>query len=160
MATFNPDLVLSTTICKSLTLSAKLGDYPQEAVDKFLTYGFQRFHNDGLGGAGVSVEHKQKAARIKFDQAKKGIVGRTRGEGVDPFMTIVLRIVRARVKTKNPDAYKKMATEKDADKRFLNVFNSAKPEVQDAIKAEATAERKRQEERAAGLDSIDLDIDL
>lgn len=160
MATFNPELVLSTTIAKSLTLTARLGDYPQEAVDKFLTYGFQRWHNDGLGGADVSVEDKCKAAQVKFDQAKRGIVGRTRGEAVDPFMTIVLRIVKRMVKAKNADNYKKIMVGDKPDAVFAAILNKAKenkPETYAAIMNEATAERKAQERKAAFIEStVDL----
>lgn len=157
---FNPELVLSTTIAKTETLSAKLGDFPQAAVDKFLAYGFQRFFNDGLGGKDVPDADKVKAAKLKFEQAKKGIVGRTRGATPDPFVKIVIAIVKRLVKAKNAENYKKIMAEEKPDAKFLAILERTKenkPETYAAIMAEATAERKRQEEMAEGLANLIAD---
>lgn len=167
--TFNPELVLSITIGKRAgapeTITARLGDFPQEAIDKFLTYGFQRVFNDAVGGADTPTADKVKAARDMVERFKKGEVGRTRGESVDPFMVIVLRVVKNRVKVKNPAKYKQYVDGPNADHMFKNVLQAAKenkPETYAAIMAEATLIRQQQEALAnvrsedIGLDDSDL----
>jgi hypothetical protein len=147
------NLVGASRIAKLETFSAPAGDYPPVAIEKFFTYGYQRWHNDGLGGKETPDADKVKAAKIKYDQAKNGQMGRTRGEAVDPFMTIVLRVVRAAVKAKNADNYKKIMKGEKPDEVFKAIFEKHRaddtPKYRE-IMARATVIRKQQEELANG----------
>lgn len=169
MTTFNPDLVLSTTIGKRApgvephTFTVKLGDFPQAAIDKFLSYGFQRVFNDAVGGSNTPHADKIKAVADMIERFKQGQVGRVRGEAPDPFMVIVLRIVRKMVKAQDPAKYKaEMAGDKPDDyfKGVLSRIEAGKPDVFRAIMDEATEERKRQEAEAKGLAKLSVKIDL
>jgi hypothetical protein len=165
-----------TTIAKELTLKEKLGAFPAVSVAKFTDYGFGRFFNDGLGGTEVPKADKVKAGKLKFDQALKGVVGRTRGEGIDPYMVIVLRVVARMVKAKSADNYKRIMageyTYKDAhgnvttaekpDQAFKIILDRTMandPAKYQKIMDEATAERQAQERKAAFIAETDLDVD-
>lgn len=159
-------LVGTSTIAKTETLSAPLGDYPPVSVEKFVLYGYQRWHNDGTGGRDsdnkpITPADQVLAAKKKFAQAKAGVVGRTRSAPVDPFMTIVLRCVKAAVKAKNADNYKKIMKDNEKpDAVFMAIFEKHRdgntPQYA-KIMAEATAERQSQERKAAFLaESVDL----
>lgn len=159
------DLVGASTIAKTETLSSPLGDYPPVSVEKFVLYGYQRWHNDGTGGRDsdgkpITPADQVLAAKKKFAQAKAGVVGRTRGEPVDAFMTIVLKIVKRMVKAKNAENYKKIVNGEKPDAVFTAILEktkASKPDVYAAIMEEATAERKAQERKAAFLSqSVDL----
>ena len=56
------------------TIRGNLADYPMNAVIKILEYGFQRIHNDGLGGKDVPAEEKVARAEKKADALRNGII--------------------------------------------------------------------------------------
>lgn len=142
-----------TTIAKTLTLKGRPGDFPANAIMKKYSYGFGRFFNDGLGGKEVPVADKVKAGRVKYNLALQGVVGRTRGEAVDPFMTIVMRVVRQAVKAKNADNYKKIIKGENPDAVFTAIFEKHRandtPQYKN-IMERATVIRKQQEELRDG----------
>lgn len=148
-------LQLGTTIGKRagapITLAYSVGELPAVSVANVMAYGGQRKVNDGIGGADTSIEDKVKAARVTIDQLKAGITGRSRGEAVDPFMVIVLRVVRKAVKAKSAENYKAiMAGDKPDDvfKAILEKHRAADTPQYKAIMAEATLIRKQQEDLA------------
>jgi len=152
-----------TTGVAPVTITEKFGDFPAIANLKLSTYGGQRVFNDTVGGADTPTAEKVKGVREMIAQFKRGEVGRTRGEAVDPFMTIVMRVVRQAVKTKNEANYKNIMADRNRDNIFKAIFEKQRvgnTEKYRAIMAKATLLRKQQEEAAAitvdGMDADDL----
>jgi hypothetical protein len=145
----------TTTIGKRLgnpiVINETFGAFPPVAVERIAKHGGQRKFNDDTNGA-KGVDDKLKAVNEMVRRFKLGECGRTRGETVDPFMTIVLRIVRRMVKAKNEENAKRIDALDKPDleyKAILERTREKKPETYDEIMAEATAERQAQERKAA-----------
>ena len=69
-----------SNVADAVTLQVAIGKLPASSLVRLLEYGFQRHINDGLGGADVAVETKQKLAQDKLEVLKKGYVaGRVSG---------------------------------------------------------------------------------
>lgn len=162
--TFPSDLTLTTTLGKRAgeptSISVRVAELPANVLERVLAYGFQRFINDPIGGADTPIADKVKAAKDMIERMKRGEVGRVRGEAVDPFMTIVMRVVRQAVKAKNADNYKKIMTGDTPDKVFTAILEKHRagdtPQYK-AIMAKATLIRKQQEELRDKPVSVDVD---
>lgn len=172
MTNINPELVLSVTIGKKAktphTLTCALADLPDNALERLLAYGFQRFINDPIGAGDLSVEDRVAAARKAIENLKNGIVGRIRGVTVDTLTVYALREVRKRFKIKNPDRAKEIAklSVKEQTKEYgamLERARTQKPEIYEEIMAVARAAQQaaiEEQERLAGAVTEDNDFDL
>lgn len=106
------DMMLETTIAgrdpNGATLQARLGDFPPQAIEKFLRYGFQRIFNDATGGSMHSAADKVAAARDMIERFKRGEIGRVARESVDALTQATREEARRALKLVNPDGYKRL----------------------------------------------------
>lgn len=133
-----------------------LGELPPTSVNVLMLYGAQRKVNDSTTAASGNHDDKVKAARLMVDQLRKGIAVRQRGETVDPFQVILLRVIRLALKRKNPDLVKQIDALKtdEGNAELMRIFNAAPASRQAELKDEATTIRRQQEELAKLRESV------
>lgn len=152
---FDPDLVLETTIAgrdpDGATIQARLGDFPEEAVIKFLRYGFQRVFNDAVGGSDTFAADKVAAARDMIERFKRGEIGRQVAAGVDAVTKLARRKAKAALKIVDPDGAKRLnAKDKAEQAETLDAILAANPHFTEEAKAELAA-------RAEAVVNVNLD---
>jgi hypothetical protein len=141
-----------------VSVTAKMGEFPDVAFRKFLAYGFQRVFNDKVGGTinGVPVPlaDKLKAAQDLVARFKRGEIGRAESEGLTDI-TYESRIIAANLLRKHKaDEWKAL---KDADRKTLNARLDgiiADARFADDIRAEAEAVLKRKADERARAEKL------
>lgn len=150
-------ITLGKRLGNPMTVTETYGAFPPAAFDKILRHGGQRKFNDDTNSE-KTVNGKLEAVNEMIKRFKAGQVGRVASEAVDPFMTIVLRVVKARVKARDEAKYKAIMAGEKPDAVFKQILENQKPEARESIMNEATEERKRQEAKAKGLAKIEIDL--
>jgi len=140
-----------------------LGDFPEAAWLKIMTYGAQRTFNDSVGGADIDQETKVANVREMIENFKQGIVGRVAAEGVDPVTAGVRTIMRAKVKKAvDEKTWAKFealdAKDQNAklDEQFAKQTDAFRAKVTDTVKTKLAA--KQAEKQAMASLSVDLDL--
>lgn len=137
MAKLNDDMMLETTIAKTKTFQFRLGDMPQEAIEKMLRYGAQRVFNDRVGSMEKYPTTESKVAEVEAMLArfKAGQIGRVVGTGVDAITKLARQLVRAALKASNPDGAKRLAAkEKDEQAATLDALIAKNPQFVETAK--------------------------
>lgn len=93
---------VSTTIAKTRTFDVPLSDFPLEAIQAFIAYGFQRKFNDAVGGATRNDEPYTPALKVADAEAliadyKAGKLSKRRegGGGVTDETSAGRKVMRA-----------------------------------------------------------------
>lgn len=147
---FPANMVLETSIASrdpnGRTLQARLGDFPQAAVEKFLRYGFQRVFNDAIGGSDTDAATKVEIAEKLMERFKAGDIGRAVAAGVDAVTKLARRKARAALKAthKGTDVWKRFADMSPADQaakldEILGKNGHFRTEAEAELKARADA---------------------
>lgn len=155
MAKFDADMILETTIASrdpnGRTLQARLGDFPQAAVEKFLRYGFQRVFNDAIGGSDSDVAAKIAEAEAMIERFKRGEIGRQVATGVDAVTKLARANLRAALRVANKEMFAKLKDMSAADAGAkLDEILEKNPH----FRAEAEKEIKQ---RASAVTRIDME---
>lgn len=101
LVTLPMDMVLECTIARrngdGKVIQAKLGDFPANAIERILRYGFQRIFNDRVGGSDSTAEDKVKDAEAMIARFKAGTVGRQPKVGLSAVEAEFRKLVRAKL---------------------------------------------------------------
>jgi hypothetical protein len=135
------------------TVIVRLGDFPPNAIERVLRYGFTRFFSDRVGGSDTTIEEKAKAIDEMVAAFKRGEVGRAVKTGVDPVQAEARKLIRLAM---TPEQKKKLAANTKEEQlakldRLLTLPANAK-----FLKTAKTnvAERAKKEE----IDVGDMDL--
>lgn len=148
----DPEMIVETTIAKrdgGQTLQAKLGEFPVNAIEKFIRYGFQRVFNDKIGGKDTDAAEKVMAAREMMQAYKEGRVGRAIRAAADPVWAMVKTLLKKSIREQTPDVWKQIKDRDDLDELLEAKFDSMTEEKREKIEAIAQRDIKRLEEREA-----------
>lgn len=149
------EMDVATTIAKERTFTATVGEFPANAVDRYFRHGFQRLHNDAVGG---KDKFATTAAKMEYVEAhladmKAGKVGRqSAGAGATPEIIRARSILRRALKAKlDPAAYKRDFTDADVTDQIkrLDELLAKNPKIVDKARKELEAE-------AALADDLDI----
>lgn len=151
------DVELSATIAKTRTFTAKLSDFPPEAILTFLHYGFQRKFNDAVGGLNRNGEPYTPAMKVADAEAliadyKAGKITkrRTGGGSVTDEIMAGRKVMRAVLVDKLSDAdltaFRDLGAV-DANAKLDGWVAANMTHLSDAIDDELTAMRARKERR-------------
>lgn len=165
--TIGPDLVLETTLGKrdggGKTLQVRLGDFPPNAVEKILRYGFQRIFNDKVGGSDTKLEDKVIDAQAMIERFKAGNIGRVSVAGVDSVTAEIRAIVRVLLRKKMPKVWGQIKDMErgDANTALDKIFANQPQAKQDEIRAQAelnleTKKAQNEAEEALSVDEVAL----
>lgn len=161
------DVELSATIAKTRTFTAKLSDFPPEAILAFLHYGFQRKFNDAVGGATRNDEPYTPAMKVADAEAliadyKAGKITKRRegGSAVTDETSAGRKVMRVMLPSLLSDvdlkAFRKLdATEANAKLDVWVAANST--DLADAI-ADELAAMRAQRERRDGLKGLKVTL--
>jgi hypothetical protein len=157
-------LILETTIGRrtdgeeSVTFQVRANELPAISLKKALTYGFQRWINDRVGGKDTTLKAKIDDTSIFLAKVKDGswyVEGKTRAATVDLFTKFAREYVKAIVVKKDPAKLDGLKGEELA--AYLDgVFASNDAKLRPAIQAKVDAEMARRAEAAKLADDIEL----
>lgn len=160
--TFDADLELVTVLGarsgQNHPIVALVRDLPQVSVERLLRYGFQRFVNDGLGGADVSLEDKITDAKKKIEALKKGEVAQRKNvlATVDLVAREAYKLLRADLKKSNKPFYDKLNALPEKDQiAKMDAILALESNAKFLVKARAVV-AARAEEVTADTSGVDL----
>jgi hypothetical protein len=79
------------------TRVVRIGDFPANAIEKFLAYGVQRTFNDKIGGSDTDLNMKESDLDDMIAAWKAGDIGRKPREAGDPVEHEARKLIRGKL---------------------------------------------------------------
>lgn len=161
----NYDVTVGTGSTKEGTRETKVtnvdvADFPEVALEKIFSYGFQRYINDGCGGSDKTLADKVKHVEETIARLKEGIIAKTRSSSGKPaYWSFVRKIVRGKLTGKNKEGLDKLHEASERNEYIDELFEGLKEdaqakivEVAEALYAEAQKRKAAEQAATSGFD--------